>query len=489
MELSQQKTMPFGPIMLAIVCGSFLAILGISTINVALPVLMEDFGSPLNAAQWTLTGFMLATGIVAPLCGYLSDKFSAKLVYGISLLGFTLMSMACALAWNMESLIAFRILQGAFSGIVMPTTMTIIYQVIPRERQAFALSLWSLCAMLAPAIGPTLAGWLVERFDWRWLFYINIPFGVLATLLAFRLIPFYRVGRTPSFDGIGFVTALAASTALLLAFSEGNTWGWASIQIVGLIAFGFVMLGAFIWRELTTEHPLLNLSVFKEFRYTLSLILSCIVTISLYSGTYLTPLFLQNIQRLSAMDTGLILLPASLAMAACMPLTGALYKRVGPVALIVSGVILMGVGTYAMGHLHLDTSKAYIMFWMAVRNVGISLATMPATNAGMEVIPRVLSGHASSANNWIRQGFGSFSIGLFTSLLVARMTVHSAELAKGAGNAAAPDAKQAALIQAQSFTSSVNDVYFVATVIVLLALPLTFLLLRRKQPAALPVKA
>lgn len=459
---------PFWPVMFGIFFGSFLAILGVSTINVAIPILMRDFHTDLSTVQWTLTGFMLSTGIIAPITGYLGDRFSTKYLYVTALIGFTVMSGFCAAAWNIESLIAFRILQGVFSGMVMPATMTIVYQVIPKERQAFALSMWSLSAMLAPAIGPTLAGWLIESFGWEWLFLMNLPFGVLAVLVAMKMIPYYRLHTPKSFDLYGFVTVILCSASFLIAFSEAHRFGWGSWQTLSLLGFGTVTLALFIRRELSTPEPLLNLSVFKNSRYTYTLILSCIITISLYSGTYLTPVFLQNIQHVSAMDTGLILLPSSLAMAIFMPITGKLYARIGPMWLIVSGIVLMGIGTYAMAHLRLDIPQGYIIFWMTVRNIGIALSTMPASNAGMQVIPRELSGHASSANNWIRQGLGSFSIGLFTSLLASRVAVHTAELT---GSRAAEHPADKELVAQQAFTLSVNDVYILATIIVLIGLP------------------
>lgn len=467
----EEPQVPFWPVMTAIFFGSFLAILGISTINVALPVLMNDFHTDLATVQWTLTGFMLATGIIAPVTGYLGDRFSTKYLYVGALIGFTLMSALCAAAWNIQSLIVFRVLQGFFSGMVMPASMTIIYQVIPKSRQAFALSMWSLATMMAPAFGPTLAGWLIQTFNWEWLFLMNIPFGIAAIAVSMKLVPYYKISSNKTFDAVGFLTVVVCSTSLLVAFSEAHAWGWSSWKIVSLLAVGLISLIVFIRRELTVPQPLLNLRVFLYGKYTYSLVLAVIITISLYSGTYLTPVFLQNIQHASALDTGLILLPASLAMAIFMPITGKLYSRVGPVWLIAAGVLLMGIGTLAMGHLSVDTPHLYIVLWMMVRNIGISLSTMPATNAGMQVIPRELTGHASSVNNWIRQGFGSFSIGIFTSLLSARVAVHTTELGKSA--AAGTDK---VLLQAEAFTSSVNDVYLVATIIVLIGLPLALTL-------------
>ncbi|MED4602625.1 DHA2 family efflux MFS transporter permease subunit [Paenibacillus validus] len=466
----------FWPVMIGIFFGSFLALLGMSTINVAIPVLMNEFQTDLGMVQWTLTGFMLSTGIISPITGYLGDRFSTKYLYVTALIGFTLTSGLCATAWNVESLIAFRVMQGVFSGMVMPATMTIIYQVIPRSKQAYAISMWSLAAMLAPALGPTLAGWLIQSFDWRWLFYINLPFGVLAVVVAVKMIPYYRLNTPKSFDLYGFITVIISSASLLVAFSEAHRFGWASWKTLTLITVGLVSLFLFIRRERSTPQPLLNLSVFKYPRYTFTLIISCIMTISLYSGTYLTPVFLQNIQHVSAFDTGLILLPSSLAMAIFMPITGKLYTKIGPMWLIISGIVLMSVGTAAMAQLSVDIPHSYIVFWMTVRNIGIALAMMPSSNAGMEVIPRELSGHASSANNWTRQGLGSFSIGLFTTMLASRVTVHGEELA------ASGAVQDKALLGAQAFTNSVNDVYWLATFIVLVGIPFAFVLRNRKKP-------
>ncbi|MEK8127761.1 DHA2 family efflux MFS transporter permease subunit [Paenibacillus filicis] len=470
---TEPSSIAFWPVLIGIFLGSFVSLLGMSTINVAIPVLMREFQTDLGMVQWTLTGFMLATGIISPITGYLGDKFSTKYLYVIALIGFTLMSGLCAIAWNVESLIAFRVLQGIFSGMVMPATMTIIYQVIPRERQAFALSMWSLSAMLAPALGPTLAGWLIESLDWRWLFLINLPLGVAAVWVASRLIPYYRLSTPKSFDLYGFVTVVISSASLLIAFSEAHRWGWTGWQTLSLVAVGIIGLILFIRRERSTSQPLLNLSVFRQKRYTFTLIISSMITVSLYSGTYLTPVFLQNIQHVSALHTGLILLPSSLAMALFMPITAKLYARLGPMTLIISGIVLIAVGTLAMANLRVDTTQTYIVLWMTVRNIGISLAMMPASNAGMEVIPRELSGHASSANNWVRQGLGSFSIGLFTTMLASRVTTHTTELAS------AGDIKDKTLLGATAFTNSVNDVYLLATFVVLLGIPFALLMRNR----------
>jgi len=472
-ELQQVR---FWPIMIAIFFGSFVAILSMSTINIAIPILSDHFHSDLSKIQWTITGFMLASGTIAPITGYLGERFSYKLLYATALAGFTVFSFLCAVAWDAPSLIAFRIAQGAFSGLIMPATMTIVYQVIPREKQPIAISLWSLSAMMAPAIGPTLAGWLLQNWSWHWLFLMNVPVGIIAILLVFKLIPYYRLSVPKKFDLLGLLTVIVSSLSLLVAFSQGHAWGWTSGKVIGLFALGILVLLLFIWRELRVETPLLNIRVLSNSRYTLTLIISSIVTISLYSGTFLTPIFLQNIQHITPLDTGLILLPASLVMALSMPIVGKLYSIVGPRILIFIGISLIAIGTLTLSWLSVDVSRGYIVFWMIVRNLGIAFATMPSSNAGMEQIPRTLSGHATSISNWVRNVFGSFAIALFTSVLSTQTATHAKDLASSG-------LKDKVQIGMQSFTMSVNDVYLLATFIVLAALPLSLFIGKQTAPA------
>lgn len=482
MNENQNQQIRFMPVMVAIFIGSFLCILASSTINIALEILKDHFHTSLDTVTWTLTGFMLAMGTTAPIVGYLGEKFSYKRLYLFSLIGFTIASALCAAAWDETSLIAFRVLQGAFSGLIIPATMSIIYQIIPREKQAMAIALWGLASMMAPAFGPTLAGWILENYDWQWLFLMNVPIGLIAIWCVAAYIPYYRLSVPKSFDLIGFITVIVSSSSLLLALGQGHKWGWGSVKTVSLLTLGSIMLVLFVWRELKAKTPLLNLRVFRNGRYTLNVIITNILTISLYSGTFLTPVFLQRIQNVSAMDTGLILLPASLAMALVMPIVGKLYGIVGPRWLMVVGIILLTVGTVTQSWLSIDVSHTYILFWMIVRNLGIALVMMPSSNAGMELVPRELSGHASAIMNWTRNVFGSFAIAIFTTLLATRSVQHGTDLAM-AGQT------DVAFISMMSFTMSVNDVYLIATFIAVAALPICLFVGKVKRPKGDLVKS
>ena len=356
--------------------------------------------------------------------------------------------------------------------------MTIIYQGIEKEKQAFAISLWGLAAMLVPAFGPTLGGWLIDSFSWRAIFLINIPIGIFTAIIVSIFIPHKKTKETTKFDSVGCITSIAASLLLLIAFSESSRWGWGSAKTIGLIIVGLGVLVAFIRREQRYRFPMLNLQVFRYKRYTMSIIINSIITIALYSGSLLTPLFLQNVQQVTALKAGLILLPASLIMALIMPVIGKIYNRIGPRTLIITGVLLMAFGSWKMAHLEINTSSSYIVLWMTVRSIGISLSMIPATNAGMEVIPPEQSGSASSVSNWLRQGLACLSIGVFASSLAARSTTHAQGLAILNPNDT--------LIPMESFTLAVNDIFLISTFIILIAIPLSLFL--KKEKCHTPVK-
>lgn len=423
--------------------------------------------------QWMVTGFMLATGVTAPLAGYLGGRFSYKRLYLFALMGFTMFSLLCALAWDPTSLIVFRMLQGSCSGLIMACTMTIIFQVIPGERRPFAVSLWSLSAMVAPAIGPTFSGWLLQYASWHWLFLINIPIGIIAVILTLTLIPYYRMNIPKSFDIPGLLTVVLGSLSLLTAFSQGNSWGWTSWKTLSLILLGVVLLVLFVLRELKAEVPLLNLRVFRNRRFTAMLSIYSLVTIAMYAGTYLTPLFLQTVEGATTLKTGLILLPSSILLALLSPIVGKLYPKFGPVKLISAGILFIFIGLFMLSRLQTNISYSFIMWAMVVRNLGIGLANVPSSTASMEEIPVEWSGHATSINNWVRNVLSSLGIAVFTSLLSSRSLLHSKELiSSGASNTDS--------IRLLSFTMGVNDVFVVGSIIVLFGFPLMFLLRKKR---------
>ncbi len=484
METIEKNKINYISLMSALLIGGFFTTLATSTINIALPVLMEHFNTTLDTVKWSTTGFMLATGIVAPITCYFGEKFSYKRIYLVAIFGFTLSSVFCALSWNVQTLIAFRILQGLFNGLAVPTTMSIIYQIVPRKKQAFSMSLWSLSATVAPAIGPTLSGWLIQCFNWKAIFIVNIPIGIIALLFILKAVPYYKLNSPNGFDLPGFTTCLTASILLLTAFSEISHWGWMSYRTIILLVFGILFLILFIFRELTVQNPILNLNIFKYKGFSISVIIRSIVTMGLYAGSLLTPLFLQNAQHVSALDAGLILLPSSLAMALCTVIVGKLYNRVDQRILLIAGVVSMAAGSFLLSHLSLETSHTFIVICMTFRNAGIAFSLGTVTMMGMSSLDKKVSGNGSSINNWIAQSIGCLSIGIFTSLLTFQAKEHATDLASG-GNALKMGKD---FITNTAFVMGINDVNVISAVIMLIALPLCFLLKKDKSAGENAVK-
>jgi EmrB/QacA subfamily drug resistance transporter len=476
----------YGPMMAAVFLGSFMVILSSSTINIALPFLMERFGSKLDTTKWALTGFMLAMGSSAPLTAFLGERLSYKKLYLISIVGFAAASTLAAFSGTVPELIAMRCLQGLFGGVTVPASMAMIYQVVPKERQVAAITLWSLAPTLGPALGPTLGGFLIQFCSWRAIFLINLPLGLATVLLAVRYMPYFETDSRGAFDLRGLAYAVAASVFLLVPCSQGAIWGWTSMKTILLFAAGAATLAAFVRRELAASSPVLDLRVFKYPRYCISIAITCVINIALYAGSIMTPIFLQSVQHLTALESGIVLLPASLAMVVFMLLTGKLYDRVGPIALAAFGLALMSLGLWRMSGLAVGTSRDYIRVWKAVVYAGLAFASMPAAYAGMSILPKRLSGHGSSINNWLKQVTGSLSIGVFSSLLATRASFHR-DQAIALGRA---DSSNAA--QARYFVQGLDDVYAIACVIALVGVPLALSLIfakNERRDLAVPLEA
>lgn len=463
-----------GP-MMAVVVGAFMAILDTSIVNVATPAMMNAFGTDIAGIEWVATAYMLALGIVVPASGWLGDTLGYKRLYMTSLVIFTVGSLLCALAWSLPSMVAARIIQALGGGLIMPTTMAMAYRIVPRDRIGAAMGIWGMAMLLAPAIGPTLGGYLVEFQNWRWIFTINLPVGILGLFLASLLIPEFGDRRPGPFDTWGFVTAAAGLFTLLLALSRGSTWGWRSESIVLLFYASVAFLGLFAYIELTRPQPLLDLRVFRYGMFTLGSFLVVLITIGLFSGVFFIPLFLQTARGMGAMEVGLLMLPGALATGLMMGVGGRVFDRFGPRVTVLPGLIVLAWSAYLFHGLTADTPRETINQWLIIRGIGLGLSMMPATTAAMSVIPTALVGRASAVNNIIQRVAGSFGIAIFGTLLQQRAAFHGVRLAEavtpdrtagllsGAGDNPLP--VLARQIGEQSLVRAMDDVFLILAII------------------------
>lgn len=431
-EMSPEPQKTDWSVVMVIIIGVFMAILNGSIVNVALPQIMAIFNSTPDAIQWVLTSYMMTLGVLMPLSGYLGDTFGYKRMYFIALALFTLGSILCGLSWSVESMIAARIIQAVGGSIMQPLGMAFIYKVTPRNQMGLTMGIFGIAAMAAPAIGPTLGGYLVEYVNWRLIFAINVPIGILNLFLTTILLKESELIKGHRFDYIGLITSVIGLFCLLLALSKGNKFGWDSPYIVGLLVTSVVSLSIFVYNELKHPEPILELRLFKNSIFTISTVIGSVLNIGMFGAMFLLPMLLQNVLGQTAMKTGLILLPAALATAAMMPVSGKWFDRYGARGVVISGLVLVTLTTYMVGGFNELTPFSVMIAWLIIRGLGMGLCMMPVTTAGMNTIPMHLMGKGSALGNVIRQVSASFGIAMFTAIMQRRQVFHYAEITQRA---------------------------------------------------------
>ena len=416
--------------LLVVVVGTFMAILDSSIVNVALPKMMTVFSASTQQITWVLTGYMLTMGIVIPLTGYLGDTFGYKKLYIFAMTVFTIGSALCGLAWSTNALVFARVIQGVGGGMIMPVGMSMVFQIIPIGKRGMALGIWGIAAMAAPAIGPTLSGFIVQYLDWRLIFTINIPVGILGVTLAILFLRETTIIPNKKFDLGGAVTVAIGLFALLYGLSKVSSDGWNSATVIVLLITALTFLTSFVFIELNHTDPLMDLRILKYFPFTLSILISVITTFAMFGGVFLVPLYMQNLRGLTAMETGMLMFPAAIATGIMMPIAGRLFDRYGAKWLTISGLSILIVSTYALTKLGVDTSTDYIKFILIIRGMGIGLCMMPTQTSGMNAIPLHLTGRASALSNTIRQVVGSIGIAVISTIVQRRMTFHEVRYAE-----------------------------------------------------------
>ncbi len=413
--------------LVVLIAGMSMSVLDISIINVAIPTIQNEFGATTSDAQWVITGYTLAEGVVVPVTAWFGDRFGLSRVYNFALLGFAAGSALCGLAWSLNSLVIFRVVQGLLGGLLPTITMTILLRIVPRERFGTALGLYGLGAVFAPAVGPALGGYLVEYVNWRLIFFINVPVGILGAIAAVLVLPGFPRRADRRFDVLGFLTVAVGLFTLLLAVSKGEDWKWSSYRILGLITVSMLSLALFVVIELEVDNPLLDLRVFRYWPFTHSLLLISVLSVAVYSVVFLVPQFLQRGQGLGALDAGLVLLPPALVMGALMPIAGRIYDHLGPRWPAAIGLTIATAASYLLHTVALDTPRSEIMWVLALQYGGLGISMMPIMSAGLAVIPAAKTNSASALNNISQRVSSAFGVAVFTAIL----TVLQAQLLAG----------------------------------------------------------
>ncbi|WP_020007196.1 MDR family MFS transporter [Salinicoccus albus] len=405
------------PLFAVLLSGAFITILNQTLLGTALPPIMQDLNLTESTAQWLQSVFMLVNGIMIPVTAFLIDKFTTRKLFLTAMGLFTLGSFAAAIAPNFTFLMIGRVLQASGAGIMMPLMQTILFLLFPVNRRGTAMGLFGLVIAFAPAIGPSLAGWLVDQFPWRSVFYVVLPIAIVNIIVAYFLLKNVTEQKNPKLDILSVILSTVGFGGLLYGFSVAGEAGWLSTQVDLSIIAGIISLYLFITRQLKLEKPLLEFRVFKNGTFTLATALGMVVFAAMIGTNVILPLYMQNMIGFSALDSGLVLLPGAIVMGFSNPITGYLFDRFGGKWLARGGLLLLALTTLGFTNLSADTSFVYLASMNGIRMLSIAMVMMPMTTLALNQLPKDLIPHGTAMNNTFRQIAGSIGTAVLITIM------------------------------------------------------------------------
>jgi DHA2 family multidrug resistance protein len=502
-------------IAVAVMSSTFMEVLDTTVVNVSLPHIAGSLSSSTDEATWTLTSYLVANAIILPMTGWLASNFGRKRLLMASVTGFTVASFFCGLAPSLGFLIAFRVIQGACGGGLQPLSQAILLEAFPPEKRGQAMAFWALGIVVAPMLGPVAGGWLTDNYSWRWVFYINIPIGVIALILTQLYVfdPSYLRRKSLGIDywGIGLLVLGIGSLQIMLDKGQEEDW-FASHFIATLAVLTIIGLGGLIIRELKAKSPIIDLSVFKYRSFAVGTFLMTIVGFVLYGSTVLLPLLMQVLLGYTATHAGVTNLPRGLASFLAMPFIGILTSKVDARKLLGAGVLASAGAMFSLSRLSLDVG--FWNFWwpLMLQGAALGLIFVPLTTVTNDPVPKERLGNATSIFNLMRNIGASIGISIVETLQFRRTQLHINQLgehvtgsspqaqqtlqglrqyfaSQGAGPVEATKRAYGALfgmVQRQASMLAYNDVFFILAILFAVMFPLIFLM---RKPKGGPVMA
>ncbi|WP_276517093.1 DHA2 family efflux MFS transporter permease subunit [Mammaliicoccus sciuri] len=415
-------------ILVAMMFGMFIAILNQTLLNVALPVINNEFSISASTGQWLMTGFMLVNGILIPISAFLISKYSYRRLFLIAMTLFTIGSIICALSFNFPMMMTGRVIQAVGAGVLMPLGSNVFMTIFPPEKRGAAMGTLGIAFILAPAIGPTLSGWIVQNYHWNVMFYGMFAIGLVAIFISFFWFRIYQKTSNPKPDVQGIIFSTLGFGLLLYGFSEAGNDGWTSLTVSLSLIIGVIFTALFVIREVRMKNPMLDMSALKYSGFTLTTIINVIVTMSLFGGMILLPIYLQNLRGFTPLDSGLLLLPGSLIMGFMGPIAGKMLDSFGIKPLALIGLTIMTFATWELTQLNMDTPYTTILVIYIVRSFGMSFIMMPIMTAGMNSLPQRLIPHGNAISNTVRQLAGSIGTAILVTVMTQNTTSHLANM-------------------------------------------------------------
>lgn len=487
-----------------VITASLLELIDTTIVNVAIPQIQGNLGATLEDIAWLSTGYAVANVIILPMSGWLGSRFGRKNYFLTSIIIFTIASFLCGNATTLEELIAFRILQGLAGGGLISTAQSILLETWPREDVGIATALFGLGAVVGPTVGPTIGGYILEIADWPWIFYVNIPIGILAaycTITFIKKTPKDGEGKPVDWWGIGLLAIAVGSLQTLLEKGESEDW-FATPYIIALAVASVLGLLLFIWRELSTDHPIVNFKIMRHRSFSIGMFTSFVLGFGLYGSVFVFPVFAQNLLGFTPLQTGKLFIAGGVCTIAMMPFIGIMLKKGVPAQFMATGgMFLFFVFCFMLSKSTLLSGTDDFFWPLVIRGVGMALLFVPLTTLAMQDLKGSEIGQGSGLNNMMRQLGGSFGIAALTTLIHTRQGFHRSALlanvneynpafterlnnfiqnfmAKGASYL---DAKLMAMkaiegsVIKQTLLLTYSDAYWVAGMVMLCSIPLLYL--------------
>ncbi|WNC13483.1 DHA2 family efflux MFS transporter permease subunit [Brevibacillus brevis] len=464
-----------GTILGVIIAGAIAALLNQTLLNTALPKLMDQFHITTSTAQWVITIYMLVNGVLIPTTAFLMEKFTTRQLFLTSMCLFSVGTLICGIAPYFAFMLVGRVIQASGAGIVMPLMTNVIFNMFPREKRGSAMGVVGIAMVFAPAIGPTLSGWVVEHYSWRLLFFIVLPIAVIVLIVSSFVLKNVTETKNPRLDVWGVILSTIGFGGLLYGFSTAGSKGWGSVEVIIMLLVGVICLVSFVMRQLRIDHAMLEFRIFKTPAYTLAILISLLVNMTLYSGMILLPVYVQDILHFSPVQSGLLMLPGSIIMGIMSPITGRLFDRFGARYLALTGLVITIVTTFGFTKLSLSTSYSYLLTLYTVRMLGLSMLMMPVMTSGLNSLPLRLNPHGTAMSNTINAIGGALGTSLFVTIMSTKSAAHTVDIInQHAINPA--DQAQLAVAKMQGVAMGTSDAFMLATAFAIIAFVLAFFL-------------
>jgi DHA2 family multidrug resistance protein len=419
-------------ITIVVMAAGLMAMIDISIVNVALSDIRSSFGTPIDQIGWVSTGYMMANIVVIPMTGWLQRRYGFRRYFSASVLIFTFASALCGLAWNLPSLVVFRVMQGLGGGAIIPTSQAILFSRYPRSQHGMAAALFGLGAITGPLLGPTIGGYMIEWASWHWIFLVNVPIGLLVAFAIPRVLkePGF-VPETARIDAVGIGLLAVGMASLQYVLEEGNREGWSDSTLILVLGAGAaIALVTFIVHELEHPNPVVDLRVFKNRSYAAGTGLNFLLGLAVFGASYLFSLYCGAVMHYQALDIGRIFLLAGLSQIFLMPLIGKMANRVDPRYMLVFGVATTTASQWIAAHLTADAGFYDLVWPNLVRSLGLVFVFIPVSVAALSNLPPEQRGNATGLFNLTRELGGSLGTALMGKIVADGIAVHSSQIAE-----------------------------------------------------------